>query len=995
MTLAGLFSLLLLTGSGATAQSKDSFYFVPIDQLELTTAKGEKLPPVRGQAMVRRWDWRLNEGAKVYGAAGVEAYLLIDGTLSTEDFRSERFFGRPQAAEPNFDSTEDEAPNARARNRRENLDRPGIWLAIRVAENKVPAGRLVFPGFKKQHRDIGEEELFEGEGGFPPQNLPNREFNRRAVEIPVEKLVDVTFRIKPKAPREARAKEAFWMARQRHFLALQQRGIPGAAWFRFQANQASAELKKLGVKVARERDPLRPRFDRGGELEQSFDFFSGGRALSENLQLERELRIVDNKDGGVAIDSLPGIDVKEMDWKKLIAGKSPKKDSLAGLIPADQHAMFFTSFTAMRSMLDEIDKQGVPVLGLLATRSEDTMTFDKYGDQLCLPLGALGKLLGPAVIDSMAFTGSDSYLLTGSDLAVLFEAKDANVLTQAFKLLHAKAKFSAKAVRDVRGEVGGVSYTGVVNPDRTVCAYVAVIGSSVIVSNSLAQLEKIAHTAAGKTPSLAKLDEYTFFRDRYAIDGKGAGGFLVITDAAIRRWCGARWRIAASRRTRAAAALSELQAVLIAAGKSKANINQAAKDRELEWLGQLEVENGQVVSAKYGSLRFLTPISELDFYYATPAEARAYRRFRDNYQREWRQFFDPIAVEFAVEPKRIAADITVMPLILESEYNEILGIVGNKLLPVGAGDPHQQAVLQYLMALDMKSKPLREVSGLGERFLGGLANPLGWVGGWVSIYIDDSPLWKKLDAILKEDPDEAGNFLEEHIGEIPLAFNVEVKSHLRLAAVLVSLRALIKEAAPEGVQWQTRKHKEKSYTAITSEEGFGEEGLSIYYAITPRMLTISLNEKLIQQVIERSLAPKDAQPKVASLLPGRSLAVRVNRKALSWLETTSNESLMEELQMKSWDNIPILNEWKKRGVEPVAFHARYWHTRLICPGGGKYRWNEKDGTMESTVFGHPERPLKNPPASAHPLHDVREVRFGLTFEHDGLRAQGEVLREVK
>ena len=213
--------------------------------------------------------------------------------------------------------------------------------------------------------------------------------------------------------------------------------------------------------------------------------------------------------------------------------------------------------------------------------------------------------------------------------------------------------------------------------------------------------------------------------------------------------------------------------------------------------------------------------------------------------------------------------------------------------------------------------------------------------------------------------------------------------------MLVSLRALIKEAAPEGVQWQTRKHKEKSYTAITSEEGFSEEELSIYYAITPRMLTISLNEKLIQQVIERSLAPKDAQPKAASLLPGRSLAVRVNRKALSWLETTSNESLMEELQMKSWDNIPILNEWKKRDVEPVAFHARYWHTRLICPGGGKYRWNEKDGTMESAVFGHPERPLKNPPASAHPLHGVREVRFGLTFEHDGLRAQGEVLREVK
>ena len=34
----------------------------------------------------------------------------------------------------------------------------------------------------------------------------------------------------------------------------------------------------------------------------------------------------------------------------------------------------------------------------------------------------------------------------------------------------------------------------------------------------------------------------------------------MITDATIRRWCGPEWRIGASRRTRAAAAIAELQA---------------------------------------------------------------------------------------------------------------------------------------------------------------------------------------------------------------------------------------------------------------------------------------------------------------------------------------------------------------------------------------------------------------------------------------------------
>ena len=126
--------------------------------------------------------------------------------------------------------------------------------------------------------------------------------------------------------------------------------------------------------------------------------------------------------------------------------------------------------------------------------------------------------------------------------------------------------------------------------------------------------------------------------------------------------------------------------MVIDAGETKLDIRQAAKNHELDWLGALKVVDGQVLSGEYGSLRFLKPISEMSLYYASAGEARTYRFFRDRYQREWRQFFDPIAIQFSMDAKRIAADVTVMPLIMESEYNEIHSVVGTKLLPVDAGD---------------------------------------------------------------------------------------------------------------------------------------------------------------------------------------------------------------------------------------------------------------------------------------------------------------------
>ena len=58
----------------------------------------------------------------------------------------------------------------------------------------------------------------------------------------------------------------------------------------------------------------------------------------------------------------------------------------------------------------------------------------------------------------------------------------------------------------------------------------------------------------------------------------------------------------------------------------------------------------------------------------------------------------------------------------------------------------------------------------------------------------------------------------------------------------------------------------------------------------------------------------------------------------------------------------------------------------MCPGGGRYVWNDKFKTMESTVYGHPGEPKHGPPAPPV-LSSFATGNFGLTLEHQGLRAR--------
>jgi len=116
----------------------------------------------------------------------------------------------------------------------------------------------------------------------------------------------------------------------------------------------------------------------------------------------------------------------------------------------------------------------------------------------------------------------------------------------------------------VEGTAGSIQYKGMQSPEHSLQSLVAVLNDhAMVICNSLAELNRLADVQAGKSPALVTLPEYAFFRDRYKITDSEESALIILSDATIRRWCGPRWRIADTRRTRALAELADLNAKLL------------------------------------------------------------------------------------------------------------------------------------------------------------------------------------------------------------------------------------------------------------------------------------------------------------------------------------------------------------------------------------------------------------------------------------------------
>lgn len=752
--------------------------------------------------------------------------------------------------------------------------------------------------------------------------------------------------------------------------------IAGGAWLRWQATKAWAKARALNDSASSKwasRSRLNRRGTEQDALASEYEIFSSGRAVAENLRLDRVLDIDLEDIRYIEIDSLPGLNVDEIDWASRIEGLQPLLDGGAKWVPQDQYGVFFPSLSVLMATLNEASQSGTPVLNLLDPRSVDFGTRDFYLSQMCLDSLFAEPGNWEQDIDDVTITGSDPYFRTGTDVAVVLHTgrdHDLGELLHQHQLTSGAESFPGTLIKGRDWH-----YECLRSKDRSICSYVTWGDGVVIVSNSLAQLERVVDAYDGTIPNLLKAPEYTFFRHRYPLKAEDERAFLILTDPTIRRWGSAKWRIGAARRTQALAL--------------KLNQRAAEIERQLPHPYPMPLAETPDLT-EYGSWQFQTPILELQIDKVSLEEQDQYTRFRERYQRAWRDAFDPIAATLAVNETGMELDITIEPLVMNSSYWNYLNVCIGAQLPADAGDIHPQALMQWAMAINQDSVSFRQTSETLSDFLPALdaspfqSSPLQWVGDSLSMYFDDSPFWDDLANC--ENPDD---YITDNLHRIPFGLDVAVKDRMRLVAFLAGLRGLIVRLDPGSPPWKTQHHREVPYVEITMSDDareFLDPQLRLFYVILPGHLVFSPRQEVIHAAIDRSLEP--------------SLESASYRKAHPWLGETislaANKGVFQaaplwtqaRFQQSSWRNLPILNEWRKQfpDRDPVEVHAELWGERLLCPGGGVYRWNEEWKTMESSVYGCPEVPLDKYQIPAS-LHALQRGDFGLTLQDNALRAR--------
>jgi len=111
------------------------------------------------------------------------------------------------------------------------------------------------------------------------------------------------------------------------------------------------------------------------------------------------------------------------------------------------------------------------------------------------------------------------------------------------------------------------------------------------------------------------------------------------------------------------------------------------------------------------------------------------------------------------------------------------------------------------------------------------ANPFGWLGPSISLYVDEDPFLGETGKSGKNQRLPRKALLRASGG-----VECEVKNPLGLAAFLTALRALFRaKQAPGLTKWENRDYNGQTYVKVSTATPDEESGKwAVYYAVTPK-----------------------------------------------------------------------------------------------------------------------------------------------------------------
>ncbi len=801
----------------------------------------------------------------------------------------------------------------------------------------------------------------------------------------------------PAKPTNICTREDFQSAKGDYFVHLWSEQHAGSAIWRHLATSSLATVGRQAVNTG-PKWPLNP----NDGLDATIQLMSGGRAVSENLQLDRQLPIHDSAASDtterVELAKIPGITLAAVNWQQRIAGIQIELDPLATLVPHDQYALFLPNFGTFARMIEDGQGLARPLVQWFEPQSRSTDSFAFYQQQMGLSLNFASRQLGSVLVSELAITGSDPYFRTGTDVALLMRSEQLDVLYEAIVTQSAVSAKQFAHSQQTETSFEGVKISHWQTKDRHFSCNIAKLPGTVVVSNSTHQLHQVILASLNKYSRMHDADEYKFFRYRYPRQTKSDKALLVVTDAAIRRWCGPQWRISASQRTRARANIAELTAQnfdALARGnvqKEEAIVANAA----LADMGATTLSPRGIHSERYGTLEFQTPIAELDLQYASLAEVSLYENWRRRYQSRWQNVFDPIAIEIEFKQHAISADLSVIPLILGTDYRWIQNTIGNVRLKNEFMPDYPEAIVTTATALDTNSQSFNFLRGLmGNSNI----DLFSWIDGAAIGFIDYDEAWFERQSqvspwILNYD---------HRLQDLPAAGFLPSRDNVKMAAFVLAMRATLERLVPNIISWTEADHAGTTYAVGTFKSnllGDGTPHPHIYYTTLRQGFLVSTNERVLKRAIDRfnalepSVAEKEPQPVVGEARLAPQYTLRMTGQGANFTAWSGWNNGMRRMSRIAWSNLPVLNYLRSRypDRDPAKLYEAIFGELIEEPAGGTYEWNDNTQTYESTLYGHHLAPQAGP-GIAPVLTPADKLQTSLSFQDGGLRVEMKLMRQ--
>jgi hypothetical protein len=304
------------------------------------------------------------------------------------------------------------------------------------------------------------------------------------------------------------------------------------------------------------------------------------------------------------------------------------------------------------------------------------------------------------------------------------------------------------------------------------------------------------------------------------------------------------------------------------------------------------------------------------------------------------------------------------------------------------------------MAIDPGSRHVRNLDGMFNGSRRGAESPIdmlkpkpfAWLGTSFSLRLDPDAVITELCELADKhgiNSEEFRSCGESKWMQLPVSLWIDSRDQTSLAFFMTALRGMVDSSAPGVFTWKSAEHAKKSYVTVS-----GPQDARIHYHVGKAALFATLSESTMKAYLDRLDAPMKDAPAASAWL-GKHACLRVDGAMLNLFDGLTRDSYRVRIQRASWSALPVLNELRLAapGKDPVALYEKLWGALLSCPAGGRYVWNAEIGTMESTVTGSPSAPKEFQPARVV-LPGIASGEFGLTFEHDGVRARFDLDREL-